>query len=57
MNPDQLNQYRDLLKAGKFDPDRQNVDYAYQRGVNSGIEFAEEQLAKVLKEEETKNDA
>lgn len=52
MTPDQLQQYRDLLAKGKFDPDKRSDQYPYQRGVNDGVAFAEAQLDKVLKDGE-----
>lgn len=52
MTPDQLQQYRDLLAKGKFAPKAELANqYAYQRGVNAGVTFAEDCLAKVLKDE------
>lgn len=52
MNPDQLQQYRDLLAKGKFDPDKRSELYPYQRGVNDGVAFAIDQLDKILKDGE-----
>ena len=44
MTPDQLQQYRDLLAKGKFDPDKRVAQYEFQRGWNAAIEFAEQKL-------------
>lgn len=53
MTPDQLQQYRDLLAKGKFDPDKRSDQYPYQRGVNEGLRSAEEYLERVLSEGKT----
>lgn len=50
MTPEQIQQYRDLLAAGRFDPDKRSDQYPYQRGVNEGLRSAEEYLARVLNE-------
>lgn len=50
MTPEQIQQYRDLLAKGRFDPDKQSVDYAWQRGHNEGIEFALAILKQILGE-------
>jgi len=50
MTPEQLQAYRDALKAGKFDPQKATYYDPIQRGFNEGIEFAEAQIKKVLAE-------
>lgn len=51
MNPAQLQQYRDLLARGKFDPDKQSREYVYQRAWNDAIVFAEDKMKQVLNNE------
>lgn len=49
MTPDQIQKYKDTLKAGKFDPDKRVTQYEFQRGWNSALEFAEAYLDATLK--------
>ena len=48
MNDEQLQKFRDALKAGKVAPERVSEEYAFQRAWNEGIEFAERQIDKIL---------
>lgn len=55
MTPDQLQQYKQALTSAKFNPDSRNYDdYAYQRGWNSCLEFAERKWAEITKTPEDK---
>jgi hypothetical protein len=48
MTPEQLQELRDALKAGKVAPDKVSNEWAFQRAWNEGIEFAERQLEKIV---------
>ena len=50
--PDLIDRLRQVILAGKFDPDRQSVEYPFQRGWNGALEWVETQLAKAEKEEQ-----
>lgn len=50
MTPEQQQQYRDHLAAGRFDPDKRAEQYAFQRGWNAALEFAERKLDETTKE-------
>ena len=50
MTPEQLQQFRDLLAAGKVPDEKASEKRVYLRGWNGGLEFAQAQLAKVLGE-------
>lgn len=46
---EQVGQFMTLLNAGRFDPDKADFEkWAFQRGFNPGIEFAELQLKKAM---------
>jgi hypothetical protein len=51
MSQEQLQAFREVLRAGKVSPEKVSTEYAFQRAWNEGIEFAERQLAKVLAEQ------
>jgi len=44
MTPAQLQQFREALTSGKFDPDKRAEQYVFQRGWNAALEFAEQKL-------------
>jgi hypothetical protein len=46
----QLQAYRDVLKAGKVAPDKLSTEWVFQRAWNEGVEFAERQLDKTIRE-------
>lgn len=48
MTAQQLERYREVLRAGKVAPDKVSEEYAFQRAWNEGIEFAERQLDKIF---------
>jgi hypothetical protein len=50
MTAEQQQQYRDLFAAGRFDPDKRVEQYAFQRGWNAGLEFAQEKFDQTTKE-------
>jgi hypothetical protein len=50
MTPEQLQQFRDLIKAGRVPDEKASENRVYLRGWNGGLEFAETHLAKVLGE-------
>ena len=51
MTPEQIQQYRDALRAGKIADEKLNPDRAFLRGWNEGIAFAEMLLAKIVRKE------
>lgn len=54
MTPEQIQQYRDALRAGKVADDKASEARVFLRGWNDGIAFAEMQLAKIVGKEEPK---
>lgn len=51
MTGEQVEQFMALLNAGRFDPDKADFEkWAFQRGFNAGIEFAELQLKKAMEQ-------
>jgi len=56
MTPAQLQQFNQLITAGKFGPERDKPEYPFQRGWNGALEFVEDGLKRILNAEETKND-
>ena len=51
MTPEQIDAFKSLLNAGRFDPDKADFEkWAFQRGFNAGIEFAELQLKKAMEQ-------
>jgi hypothetical protein len=49
VTPDQLDQLHTLLDLGRFNPQSINFEqWAFQRGFNEGIQFAIDQIKKVM---------
>lgn len=49
MTGEQVEQFKALLNAGRFDPNKADFEkWAFQRGFNAGIEFAELQFKKAM---------
>jgi len=54
MTPQQLHILREALAGGKITDDLMSSDRPFLRGWNQGVEFAENQINKILKD--AKND-
>jgi hypothetical protein len=50
MTPEQLQRLLEALAKGRINEDRNSQDWPFPRGWNAGVEFAENQIAKILKE-------
>ena len=50
MTPEQQQKFRDLIAAGRFEPDRKAEQYAFQRGWNAGLEYAQQKFDETMKE-------
>lgn len=51
MTGEQVEQFKSLLNAGRFDPNKADFEkWAFQRGFNAGIEFAENQFKKAMEQ-------
>ena len=51
MTPEQIQQYRDALRASKVADDKTSENRVFLRGWNDGVAFAEMQLAKIVGKE------
>lgn len=47
MSEEQLRLFREVLRLGRTTPDK-GTDYAFRRGWNEGIEYAQRHLEKIL---------
>lgn len=52
MTPQQLDEFRTLILAGKVPDDRLSETRVFHRGWNAGVEFCEQMLKCVLGEKE-----
>jgi hypothetical protein len=50
MTPDQIQALRDVLAKARIPDDRNAADWPFPRGWNAGVEFAENQINKILKD-------
>ena len=53
MSPEQLQAFRDALRAGKVTDEKASPDRVFLRGWNDGVAFAEMQIDKIFGKEET----
>jgi len=54
MTPDQLQQFREALRAEKFDLTKRTEPYSFHSTWNDAIEFAERKLNDILNDGEAK---
>lgn len=50
MTPEQLQQLRDALANGRIKEEYNGAEWRFPHGWNAGVEFAENQINKILKE-------
>ena len=51
MTPEQLQRLLSILANGRIAVERNSTDWPFPRGWNAGVEFAENQIHKILKED------